>query len=77
VGPRSSLDFLEKRKLSFPWRDPKSRCSPHNLGPIPTEMFWLIFFCLLPWVIDVSCYDRHFKFCSEFAIIIKNYFWDL
>ena len=77
MGPRSSLDVLEERKLSFPRRYPRSSCSSHNLVAIPTEVFWLIFFGLLLWVTDVTCYDRHYKFCGEFGVLIKNSFWDL
>jgi hypothetical protein len=44
VGPRSSLDVLEERKVSFPRRDPNSGSPPHNLVPILKEVFWIIYF---------------------------------
>jgi hypothetical protein len=41
VGPRAGLDVLEKRKISFLYRDSNPDRPAHTIVTVPTELPWL------------------------------------
>ena len=68
MGPRASLDILEKRKIFVPARIQTPDHLAHSVGTVPTTLLWfqkkastsshcIYFLLLIHWVFIVSQHE--------------------